>query len=306
MTWPTPVANDDNKTPEGHLAKKPGRTVVTSLNIVATQMWRTPDAPGQSGGPRSRTGSQGQGHQLGVAEQAEQWMTPTSRDWKDGADPSETVPTNSLLSRQAPQTAMPGAESSETTQTSRRPSLAGMSSRTRSEVEALFRLSTRERTVVLGGWKNKKLWRERKGVLTTEKSRSFTRPTFRRQLNPNFVEWLMNWRPGWTSLAPLDCESPGTASYPSAPASPSAPSGELWNTPIAGLAGGGYPKETGGGNLLKRQIDNWPTPDTQNARGGQAMRSEAKGKHAMSLHHVVEGWDSEKARTTAGLWDGAE
>lgn len=52
--------------------------------------------------------------------------------------------------------------------------------------------------------------------------------------------------------------------------------------------------------------DNWPTPDTQNARGGQARRSEAKGKHAMSLHHVVEGWDSEKARTTAGLEGDAE
>ena len=25
--------------------------------------------------------------------------------------------------------------------------------------------------------------------------------------------------------------------------------------------------------------------------GGQAVRSEAKGKHAMSLHHVVEGWE---------------
>ena len=48
---------------------------------------------------------------------------------------------------------------------------------------------------------------------------------------------------------------------PSAPASPSAPSG-----------------------------DNWPTPDTQNARGGH-MRAEAKGKHAMSLHHAVEQWE---------------
>ena len=25
--------------------------------------------------------------------------------------------------------------------------------------------------------------------------------------------------------------------------------------------------------------------------GGQAMRTKAKGKHAMSLHHVVEGWE---------------
>ena len=45
------------------------------------------------------------------------------------------------------------------------------------------------------------------------------------------------------------------------------------------------------GGQLREQADNWPTPDTQNTRGGQAMRSEAKGKHAMSLHHVVEGWE---------------
>ena len=30
------------------------------------------------------------------------WATPTARDWKDGADPSEAAPTNGLLGRQAP------------------------------------------------------------------------------------------------------------------------------------------------------------------------------------------------------------
>lgn len=85
-------------------------------------------------------------------------------------------------------------------------------------------------------------------------------PTSRRQLNPKFVCWLMGWTPGWTSLEPLSSASPATASCPPKPATPSAPSG-----------------------------DNWPTPDTQNARSG-SMRAEAKGKHAMSLHHVVEGW----------------
>lgn len=51
-------------------------------------------------------------------------------------------------------------------------------------------------------------------------------------------------------------------------------------------------REKRGGGQLREQVDRWPTPDTQNARTG-AMRAEAKGKHAMSLHHVVEGWSHE-------------
>jgi hypothetical protein len=162
-----------------------------------------------------------------------------------------------LPSHQAPETPTHGDESSQSAPTSRRPNLDGMSSRVRSEVEALFRLSTRAETVVLDR-------KKRELVRVPRASRGWTRPAFRRQLNPNFVEWLMNWCPKWTSLAPLDCASPGTALSLSAPASPSAPSG-----------------------------DNWPTPDTQNVRSGGAMRAEAKGKHAMSLHHVVEGWSHE-------------
>lgn len=36
------------------------------------------------------------------------------------------------------------------------------------------------------------------------------------------------------------------------------------------------------------------------------MRVEAKGKHAMSLHHAVAEWDTGKARVSTGLGDGAE
>ena len=39
------------------------------------------------------------------------------------------------------------------------------------------------------------------------------RKPLRRRLNPRFVEWLMGWERCWTSLAPLVCGSPETASY---------------------------------------------------------------------------------------------
>lgn len=44
-----------------------------------------------------------------LPKQAEQWATPTSRDHKDGADPSDAVPTNSLLGRQAPRATGPAS-----------------------------------------------------------------------------------------------------------------------------------------------------------------------------------------------------
>lgn len=281
VQWPTPVANDDNKTPEGHLAKKPGRTVVTSLNIVATQMWPTPrsedsesagnhpnatdsltgatglwstphahnsqGAPGagltandgrhrdlvrEAGGWQTPAVADGMGGHLQrggmranepmLPGQAARWMTPTSRDWKDGADPSENVPTNSLLSRQAPRIMSDGQPSSGSAPTSRRRSASTKSGNLESDSRLL-----------------------------------------RRRLNPRFVAWLMGWNPGWTSLEPLNSGSLETGSCPHRQHSPFAPSG-----------------------------DNWPTPDTQNARAGH-MRAEAHGKHAMSLHHVVEGWSHE-------------
>lgn len=92
-------------------------------------------------------------------ETAEMWDTPTSRDWKDGANPSENVPTNGLLVCQAvrslpgPKTTTPGAPSSQSA------------------------------------------------------------PSSRRQLNPPFVEWLMGWPVGWTSVAPTASGSRATASF---------------------------------------------------------------------------------------------
>ena len=45
--WPTPVANDDNKSPEAHMAMKARmkggpRNTITSLQVMAKAMWPTP------------------------------------------------------------------------------------------------------------------------------------------------------------------------------------------------------------------------------------------------------------------------
>ena len=199
-SWPT-ARSEDSESAGNH----PGAT--DSLT-GATAMWPTPDAPGQTGGPRNRHESRGQGHNVSLGETAEYWITPSANEDAAGTVDGQM---QQMLTHQAkrfhqdPGTAPHGHESSPNA------------------------------------------------------------PTSRRQLNPRFVEWLQGWRPGWTSLAPLDYDSPETASFLNAPASPSAPSG-----------------------------DNWPTPDTQNARDG-TMRTEASkeadGKHAISLHHAVARWE---------------
>lgn len=95
-------------------------------------------------------------------------------------------------------------------------------------------------------------------VTTGEPSSASGQTSHRRSLNPKFAAWLMGWEPEWTSLAPLNSGLPETVLCLCRQPTPSGSS-------------------------------NWPTPDTQNARGGQ-MRTEAHGRHAVSLHHVIEGW----------------
>lgn len=93
--WTTPTKGDgDGGQTQPSAARRQGGGD-RSLRVDAAQ-WPTP-----------RVGVHGQpGKHNGVAdslgEAAKQWATPTSRDWKDGSDPSDAVPTSSLLGRQAP------------------------------------------------------------------------------------------------------------------------------------------------------------------------------------------------------------
>lgn len=93
--WPTATAGDSKASGSKGYSTESGRHAGTTLTDAAVRLWPTPttsEATGAGiaaqGGPNLRT----------VAT----WGTPTSRDWKDGMDPSEEVPTNGLLGRQAP------------------------------------------------------------------------------------------------------------------------------------------------------------------------------------------------------------
>lgn len=81
--WPTPVANDDNKTPEAHLAMKhrmgerdgsgANRTAITSIQVIAQLAgWKTPTAcspnslRGQGQEPETREAG---GHAVNLQDQ---------------------------------------------------------------------------------------------------------------------------------------------------------------------------------------------------------------------------------------------
>jgi hypothetical protein len=81
----------------------------------AVQNWQTPTSAAETPNLGSNI-KRGPKPLLAQAQRA----TPTARDHKDGANPSENVPTNGLLGRQAPRTQMPGDESSPSAPTSRR------------------------------------------------------------------------------------------------------------------------------------------------------------------------------------------
>lgn len=76
-------------------------------SLTGRDTWAMPRASdGEKGGPSSRDGS----GSLHLTSQSVRWATPTSRDWKDGANPSPNAPTNGLLGRQAPRTETHGRE----------------------------------------------------------------------------------------------------------------------------------------------------------------------------------------------------
>ena len=139
-------------------------------------MWRTPDAP-NTGGPRNRQDSIGDGHQVTVAEQAEHWQTPAADSFRSrGHDRKEEMG----LDQQARFFPTPAARDHRTP--------------------------------------NKQSYQERSGTTKGEQLQNFVAhslpapamndgqqssekdPTSRRRLNPQFVEWLMGFPPGWTEL----------------------------------------------------------------------------------------------------------
>lgn len=111
--WPTPVAQDDNKTPEAHMAMKARmkggpRQTCTSLQVMvkgcARGLWPIPNAADGMGGP----GNSGRQGGLNLRTAVAQWPTPSARDWRSGKGSQMTLdrnsrPLNEVVTQQDPQ-----------------------------------------------------------------------------------------------------------------------------------------------------------------------------------------------------------
>lgn len=224
--WPTPTAQGDNRSPEAYkkmLENRKGgpRTKVTALTVYA-KSWPTPHANATTG-PGSEGRDGGENLQTAVEHWAtptaslskgglpqdskgkrdlrldvEKWATPTAGDPKRGSQPNLRGETNPSLGSQSAKWATPtsrdwkdGAEPNSGVETN---SLLG-------------RQAPR--------WNGPPT----PSTSTDGPMSSPSGPTSRRQLNPKFVFWLMDFPPDWGE--PTSSEPEGTPSSESRPPSPS-------------------------------------------------------------------------------------
>jgi hypothetical protein len=209
--WPTPSAGNFNdgedlgsfdarkarQKAKGINGNGMGDTLAIAAQRLSTE-WPTPNTwDAESNGTSHRKATldaakRGSRRSVSLHHEVALWPTPMTRDHRSGylrksdeelwgkkGRPLERVATNFQLPRQDRPTP-PGWRSPPTTLTFYRRFRATTDSALRSEMRALLRMGIRSRG---RGW-------------TRRQPEPFVRPSFRRRLNPTFVEWLMGWPTG--------------------------------------------------------------------------------------------------------------
>lgn len=198
-SWPTATANDDNKSPEAHLAMKKrmgerdgtgaNRTAITSLQVMAKQ-WGTPSVA-DTMGTRERRGGARSGELL-LNGQAKAWPTPATRDHK-GSLPLDARDRVMGTLDEAAERKFPSAPPARPIRHGRQsltpipfsplPSETSNCGTLPAEIAVYRRWSMRSGGAA--GWRG--TWTRKPRV----------------SLNPRFVEWLMCWPLGWTGSGPV-------------------------------------------------------------------------------------------------------
>jgi hypothetical protein len=219
-SWPTAVANDDNKTPEAHLAMKKrmgerdgsnaNRTAITSLNVMV-QHWPTPQAHdvtarGSGQVPTAKAGN------ACLATDAQKWSTPRASDAEKGGPNQAFGAGGTPLPAQAAQWPTPAAHEPRLGVQNRSEGSKG-SQLSLSTIADRFDCSrpdlpTRKDGPTLS--QLRPIWRPLRASLIASHGRATWRRLWKgrnkRRLNPGFVSWLMGWPPGH---ALCDCSETG-------------------------------------------------------------------------------------------------
>lgn len=177
--WPTPSVRDEKGAngPE-HLQNGTGRLHLDQLPNFVEFLWSTPrSSDGEKGGPNQSFGAGG----IPLPAQASQWMAPrVSEDGQYQYNKGNKDDPVLTLQGQAQAWSTPsvvdttGGRMTRSGDRSGEPLLKGQAE------TASLRSSLPDHPISTAGEESSKI---------------------RRTLNPLFVEWLMGWPPGWTSLA---------------------------------------------------------------------------------------------------------
>lgn len=243
VLWPTPAANDDNKTPEAHLAMKKrmgerdgtgaNRTAITSLNVL-TQLWPSPRSEdsescgnhpeAMDSGSVSRGGERIDEPLLAGQVKAwplpmeSAWPTPSARDYK-GAN--HELPTHNArpLNEVAKVWATPNATAATRGGVSQKNKERDWPPKELTDEAKLWPTPNATDSESAGGPMQSSLTNATSGryllPAPTLPGHASPKPSGRR-LNPAFVCWLMGSPWFWTRAEPINSGAQATASWRSA------------------------------------------------------------------------------------------
>lgn len=214
--WPTATANDCNGSGPT-LMRKDGKMRGDRLDYAAEQIWSTPRASdGEKGGPHQSFTAGG----VPLPAMTARWPTPISLSFDGSHQPGNSRSGNKMLEIAANWPTIRAAEAGQYQydrgdRGKRRPTLTGAVAigpslhpfrqmpSGETSLQPILSAFRRYRATTCSVMKSELRWLIRRSIRAEKQGwrRVFTRPSFRRRLNPRFVEWLMGWPDHWTQHA---------------------------------------------------------------------------------------------------------
>jgi len=211
-TWATPTAQPSNGDAESFLRRK-GRKPGGAITDLGAQITTWPTPTSLSFGASHQPGNSRSYNKTMEMAAGINWSTPSvadvmgGRKARSGSRADEALMNGQALALSsgllAPETSTPGDMSPSSLLACYRRYRATTDCALRWERRALLLLAIRRRDALAARKPAKhggaQVRVHRRGW-TRERASAWVRPTFRRQLNARFVEWLMSWPPGLTSF----------------------------------------------------------------------------------------------------------